>query len=104
MKTIHIKRIDPISVSTTVLILYTLGALIINGVNLLLHLIRGTPATQTIQSIPIFILMIVSTSLVTLIVCLVYNFISMVTGGIKIDVEESTRSSSDATKPLVETL
>jgi len=97
MKTIHIKRIDPISASKTVLILYIAGALVIYGINLLTHLLQGTPTNSMIHSIPILLLMIISSSLATLIVCLAYNFISMKTGGIKIDIVESTSSTNRAT-------
>lgn len=89
MKPLRIRRIDPISVSLSVLLIYAVFFGALQAVHLTVALLRGQDARAAVVSFPTLLLVTFSTSLASLVVCLVYNLIARWTGGIRIDVQES---------------
>jgi hypothetical protein len=89
MKFLRIRRIDPISVSLSVLLVYAAFFGVLQAVHLAVALLRGQDARAALISLSTLVLVTFSTSLAALVVCLVYNLIARWTGGIRIDVQES---------------
>jgi hypothetical protein len=89
MKSLRIRRIDPVSASLSVLLVYAILLCVLQAVQLAIALLRGQDLRPALIAFPTLVIVTLTTSLVTLVVCIVYNIIVRWTGGLKIDVHES---------------
>lgn len=90
MKTVRVRRIDPVTASMAALILYGVFLLLIQSVDFVNAIVRDTPARPGSFPFGFVVLTAFTSSLLTLLACLIYNAVARWTGGVKVTLTEES--------------